>query len=370
MARSKGAYPDLKFHSPSGQWCIYLNNRRVTLGTDRESAEHRRLALISGQPQAMPAPGTLTLAEALDLYRRHLVRQQCDRRKLARLDAAVRVLASQGHTLASGFRGPALKEVRARLCAQRHRGQPLTRRYINHLIDAIVLAFRWLVTEDHVPADNLARLREASAELAESIGGRESLRTAAVCDAVVVATLAHCSPILAAMIQIQRATGMRPGELCRMSRAELSTRPDESVPIAGMSKRIAAVAFQGELIWLYAPAKHKNLHRSKPRVIAIGREAQALLLPLLADGLLFRTERGCAYTPATYGNAVARACRRAGVERWSPNQLRKAAAERVDNALNPDAAAAMLGHSASRQALDAYIQTQIQKAVEAAARAG
>ncbi len=38
-----------------------------------------------------------------------------------------------------------------------------------------------------------------------------------VADDIVDETLKHCSPVLAAMIELQRATGMRPAEVCNLT---------------------------------------------------------------------------------------------------------------------------------------------------------
>lgn len=394
MARPKNVSPPLKFHRPTRQYCVYLNNRRVTLGRDSLAAERRRLRLLneqSGIPDATTSnvavdPSDLTVAEALRLYRDHAFKRYHDRRARWRIDAAIgAACARHGATLAGAFRGRALREVREDLVKRKcqRTGRPITRRYINHLIDSIVLAFRWLTAEELVPAGNLERMREMSAELAEHGGGRESTARPAVDDWVVDATLPFCSPTIAAMVRLQRATGMRPGEVVTMVRSEVSTRVGEWVQVAGLDKRVQAMEFNGSVIWLYCPSKHKNLHRKKPRVIAIGGDGQKDLAPLVIglkpDGLVFRRKRGLPFSPADYGNGVARAIRRANAARkqgekeipkWSPAQLRKSAAGRADAAVGPDGAAAMLGHGASRRALDHYIQEQIAKAVETAAKVG
>lgn len=391
MARPKNACPPLKFHKPTGQYCIYLDNRRITLGKDSLVAEQRRLHLLTSQadPEAITrAPADhadLTVSEALRLYREHAAKRYHDKRVLFRIDAAIRACSRHASTLAGAFRGRALRDVRRDLVERKceRTGRPLSRRYINHLIDSIVLAFRWLVAEEFVPAENLSRLREMSAELAEHGGGRESEPTAAVDDWAVDATLPFCPPILAAMVRLQQSTGMRPGEIVAMRRSEISTRPDEWVQVAGLDKRVAAMAFDGSMIWLYCPSKHKNLHRRKPRVVAIGVDGQRDLAPIVAglkpDDLVFQIGGGNPWEVQTYGNAIARAIRRANlkrvdgerqISRWSPNQLRKAAAGRADRIAGPDGAAAMLGHGASRRALDCYITEQIEKAVETAAKVG
>lgn len=57
------------------------------------------------------------------------------------------------------------------------------------------------------------------------------------------------------------------------------------------------------------------------------------------------------FSTASYGRAIARACKHAGVERWSPNMLRKRAATDANAALGRDAARTLLGHRDERAIL-------------------
>ena len=59
------------------------------------------------------------------------------------------------------------------------------------------------------------------------------------------------------------------------------------------------------------------------------------------------TERtvGDAYTTQSYRKAIHRACEKARIERWSPNQLRHTAATRIRAEFGLEAAQVILGHS-------------------------
>ena len=54
------------------------------------------------------------------------------------------------------------------------------------------------------------------------------------------------------------------------------------------------------------------------------------------------------YSPQSYGRAIMRACRDAGVNHWHPHQLRHAAATRFRESHGLDAAQAVLGHKTAR----------------------
>jgi integrase len=151
-------------------------------------------------------------------------------------------------------------------------------------------------------------------------------------DAHVDATLPFVLPPVRAMIELQRVTGMRPGEVCAMRPCDLDT--------AGAT-------------WLYRPPAHKMAYRGKPRVVALGPRAQAIVkpfLPMKVDDYLFSPARaieeqraarraarvvpiwpkqetararrrnskprrapGPCYTAHSYNRTVAYACERAGV---------------------------------------------------------
>src|SRR5262249_30658156 len=70
----------------------------------------------------------------------------------------------------------------------------------------------------------------------------------------------HVSRQVWAMVELQRLTGMRSGEVVIM--------------------RTGDVDRSGE-VWVYTPAAHKSAHRGKERPIYLGPRAQAVLRPWL-----------------------------------------------------------------------------------------
>jgi integrase len=67
------------------------------------------------------------------------------------------------------------------------------------------------------------------------------------------------------MVELQRLTGMRPGEVCRM--------------------RLADIDRSGS-VWVYRPVQHKTRHHGKRRVVMIGPRGQAVILGFLAGGVV------------------------------------------------------------------------------------
>lgn len=257
-------------------------------------------------------------------------------RELANLrDAAKPLLRLYGATIACDFGPSGLKAVRSEMVKA-----GLARRTVNGRINRIRRIFAWGVEAELIPGETLVRLRAVAPLRAGRDGVRETAPVRPAPEAAVAAALPHLSAPIRAMVELMLATGMRPGEVQRVTMAEL----DRS----------------GE-VWTYKPQHHKNAHRGRDRVVFIGPKAQAILRPWLrADGgLLFsptpepdapidgrrkpRPRRP--YSRPSFGQAVARACDRAGVPRWSPNQLRHSYATRVRRDHGLEAAQVLLGHA-------------------------
>ncbi len=217
----------------------------------------------------------------------------------------------------------------------------LTRRVVNKQMGRVKRVFAWAVQEELIPPDvHSALLRVAGLKKGRT-EAREKARVQAVDPTIVEKTLPKLPPPVRAMVQIQRLTGGRPQEVVCMRGDEVDT----SGPV-----------------WEYRPGgyktEHHNVHEEpdRARVIFIGPRAQEILRPYLiaaAAGFVFvpggldrkpgdvvrqtsslRTDSGerqphkqsrrprDRYGVDTYRKAVVRACARAGVPSWSPNQLR------------------------------------------------
>jgi integrase len=78
---------------------------------------------------------------------------------------------------------------------------------------------------------------------------------------------------------------------------------------------------------------------------------------------------GDRYNNRSYGHAVARACDKAGVSHWAPNQLRHNAATLLRREFGLDVAKAVLGHS-SVMPTQAYAEQDMKAAAAAMAKVG
>ena len=410
----KKSVPALQFHAPSGRYYVWLG-RRIYCGRDKAEADrrYRRLVqqLLAGgtapPPAGPPAGAALTVAEALLRYMKaHALAYYADQPKtLARLwEMAAAVGRDHAADPADQFRGRQLKAVRAYLLGDarrcKHTGRPLSRTYVNYLVRAAQRCWTWLLSEGDASAECVASLR-AVEMLHRGKGGRETRRVMPP-PAGWDAALVELPPTLAAMVRVQQYGAMRPQDVCRMRRRDLSTGPGERVEFPGTGVFLTATAVGGAAVWAFVPSDHKTAHLGKPRAVALGLEAQRLLRPLLAglapDDYVFSPAKALAecgrgnrfkregyarcYATGQYAQAVARATARvnarlveAGVDpalhvpAWSPNQLRHLQATAIEDAFDREHARAALGHS-SPDMTARYAEQSFAKAAAAAARCG
>jgi len=236
----------------------------------------------------------------------------------------------------------------------------LARGVINSRIARIVRMFRWAVAEELVP-ETVHRALAALPPLKKGRSAdRESWKIGCVAEQDVVAVLPFLSGQVRAMVELQRLTGMRSAEVCDMRGACLDT---------------------SGAIWEYRPSTHKSAHHEKERVVFLGPRVQELIRPRLKsdpEAFLFspnealeerrlklralrktivqpsqrnrrrpapKRKPGKKYTAQSYGRAVLRACRRAGVPHWHPHQLRHTRGTEVRKVYNLEGAQVALGHS-------------------------
>src|SRR5262249_37171132 len=120
--------------------------------------------------------------------------------------------------------------------------------------------FAWAVAEELVPAMTLHALQAVKGLRRGRGKAKETDAVRPVSDAAVDATLPFLTPTAAGMVRVQRLTGMRPGEVCRLRACDL----DVTGPV-----------------WLYRPNRHKTQHLGRERIVPVGPQAQEVLRPFL-----------------------------------------------------------------------------------------
>ncbi|MBR4835236.1 MAG: site-specific integrase [Thermoguttaceae bacterium] len=264
------------------------------------------------------------------------------------------------------------------------------RSYVNTLVNCFRSVVKWGVGRELVRPETLVALQTVPALKRGKSTTREFEPVELVPGDDVDATLPFLPGQVAAMVRIQRLTGMRPGEVCAMRFGDVETSGD---------------------VWVYVLRSDKTDWRravgAKKRV-PLGPQVQAILAPYLAeksgdrDAFLFspcaaardraferRRNRKTPLTPSQrkrdaapktrryaesysselYGKIVKKAAIRAGVEPWTPNRLRRLYATEVRAKFGLEAAQIMLGH-ARADVTQIYAERDFTKAAQIAAEIG
>ncbi len=125
----------------------------------------------------------------------------------------------------------------------------LNRLVINQRVGRIVRVFKWAVAEELVPVTVYQALKAVPGLQRGRTEAPEPEPVLPVPDDQVQVVLPHLLPEVAAMVRLQRLTGMRPGEVCQLRPCDLD--------------RSAAV-------WSYRPQRHKMAYRGRVRTVPIG----------------------------------------------------------------------------------------------------
>src|SRR5262249_32834886 len=123
-----------------------------------------------------------------------------------------------GHTPARDFDAPALEAVREQMI-----GAGLCRGVINQRIRRLQRMFRWAASKKLVPVALYQEICTLEPLQRGRSRARETEPVEPVADAVVQATLPFLLPPVAAMVQLQSHSGMRPGEVVILRGIDLDT---------------------------------------------------------------------------------------------------------------------------------------------------
>jgi integrase len=270
MIRTNARVPKLGRHA-SGQAVVRLGGKDHYLGrfgTPTAQAQYDTLIaewLSRGRTLPPAVDAELSVNELVLAYLRQHV--QLHYRKNGRptseqhcIKAAVRFLKdAYGLSPVSNFGPMALKVVRQRMIDGK-----LSRRVINKQIARVKACFKWGTENELVPPSVFHGLQSVAGLKAGRSEARETDPVKPVPDAFVDAVLPFVSAQVRTMIELQRLTGMRPGEVCQLRTCDID--------VTGK-------------VWIYRPQAHKTEHHGKAREIYLGPRAQDILRPWLKPDL-------------------------------------------------------------------------------------
>jgi integrase len=372
MGRPKKTVPTYSKHKASGQARVRIGGKDIYLGpyNSKESRleyDRIRAELETGETAALSTTSIahdLTVAEVVKQFWNHAKRHYRDSEgqptsEIKWIASSIKLLVElYGHTTATKFGPLALKAIRAKWVKE-----GICRKSVNGRVNRVRRLFKWAASEELIPFATYEALTTVEGLEAGRTDAKEKAPVEPVLNLHVITVLPHLFPVLRSMVMIQRLTGMRPGELVRMKVGEVN---------------------RSVLPWVYSPRKHKTSYRGGIRQVWIGPIAAEILAPYLnnrqPDDYAFtpkqaRDERyamlrakrkskvqpsqRCRAKPPSqlqvkplprfscpgYAASIRRACRKAGVPCWFPNQTRHTFATEARELFGLDVAQSLLGHS-------------------------
>lgn len=193
---------------------------------------------------------------------------------------------------------------------------------INKYHNYILQMFRWAAMMDYIPASVWHSLTTVAKLKPMRSPAKDPKKVEPVELPDVEALRMHVSPMVWEIIQMQLATGMRAGEVLRMTNGQIKDN-------------------------VYRPERHKNLWRGHKREIYLGPIARSIIARL-SEGLGPDDPIFHGYTSTSLWRHIDRACKKVGVPHWHPHQLRHRAGTEVREKMGLDAAQAFLGHASAK----------------------
>ena len=270
--------PALRHHKASGQAFVILNAKTTYLGRSglEETTRnyHRVIAeWIANGRQLQIDPQHILVKEMLARFwlhaEKHYVRSNGRASsELGNYQVVIKFLKQlYADTNACEFGPMALRVIREQMVQK-----GWCRKSVNRMTGRVKSIFRWATEQELIPGTIWHALLAVAGLRAGYSEAPESSRVRPVPMELVNAVKPFVNRRVWAMIELQRLTAARPGELCIMRRCDV----DRSGPI-----------------WMYKPTEHKTAHLEHERIIYIGPQGQDILTPFL-----LRAEESYCFSPA------------------------------------------------------------------------
>ena len=363
--------PKYRLHKARNCAVVRIDGKDHYLGPYDSPESHEKYARLisewrveaakaaSVDPRAKPTP--LSINELILLYWPHVQEYYVKNGKPTSEQMSIRlalrpVSRLYGRSRTVDFGPLALKAVREEMI-----NAGITRKRINQHVSRICRMFEWGVSQELIPVTVLHALKTVKGLRRGRTSAKESQPVRPVSEAHVNAVLPFLTKPLQAMVGFQRLTGCRPEEACLLRPCDVNRTSE---------------------VWEYVPESHKTEHHGKRRLIFIGPKCQAhlaLWLQRPPDAYCFspkeartqfdadrrrhrktprtpssesrerkarpRKQPGEHYTTCSYGQAIRNACDKAGIPRWSPNQLRHSKGTEIRRGYGIEGSQVVLGHA-------------------------
>lgn len=325
----KAIWPPRPFpHKASGQDRVEHRGRTYYLGKSG-SPESRQayvelIRRLETERESESAPASPTIRAVLHLWALHAIeRYGASSHEVTEFDyvtnAALKLFAGLP---ADQFDVDHLEQLRDAMIAS-----GLCRNVVNRRIVRFRTAWRWAERKKLAPRGSWSHLRSLPPLHRGEQGARETPKVKPAEWKDVAAVCRQACLSVRGLLLAQWFTGARPGELFGL-RAGLLVR-------------------EGDLA-VFRPERHKNAWRGQERAVFFGPRALAVISPNLAGkeatDLVFPNRDGMPYDRRSYGLAISRAAKRAGVK-LTAYSLRHSYRLRVGREMGLEAARAGMGHA-------------------------
>jgi integrase len=210
----------------------------------------------------------------------------------------------------------------------------------NKGVKRIRTIFKWGVENEMVSPATLQGLQAVPPLLAGRTEAKDNPDRLPATDEQIEAVKPHVSQLVKDLIDVQRFTGARAGELLLMTPEALDTTGK---------------------VWLFHVDGHKTEHHGHARVIAIGANAQVILKRRMKK--LKPTDRIFKIRRDSYTLAVRRACAKLGIDPWTLHALRHAMGHQVRERFSLEHVQATLDHADFAMS-EVYAKVSLQNAIE------
>ena len=266
MPKLKNRYPkNCRDRSRAFSW---HNGKRIYHGVwgspEAEKNYKRFIAALLENPNLplqMGSVGGVLISELVAGFLKHIEARKMDKTDVEHFKTVVGFLVDvYGDLGVNEFSPKKLKVVRNQMVKVGTLSRPMINRYIGK----IRRIFAWGVEEEVVQSNVIHALRTVKALLKGEEGTFDNPPRLDVPDDVVAATLPYLSPTVRAMVIIQRLTGCRPSEICRMTVESVDRRQENG-------------------LWYYVLQTHKTKKHIGVKQIPLGRPEQILIEPYLVE---------------------------------------------------------------------------------------
>ncbi len=383
MGRRQRTIPAYLKHS-SGQARIVWKNDEVLVGPYGSAISYAKyqqiLDLFERTGKIRSSGDDMTIAELARLYFVDLEQEFVGSKEPRQQRLAMKdFLVMYGPLKVTEMSQAAIKSTREHWI---ERGLSVTT--VNMYHSYIVRLFRWGAENELAPVEIWNALKTVRKLRKHSSRAAPPSKVMPVEYRLVEAVKPFVSRQVWAMIELLWHTGMRPGEVVLIRPCDI----DQSGPI-----------------WFYRPHSHKTKHRGLDRTVGMGEKCKQILAPFLdRDPKAYcfcpveaemdrrvkqranrktkvqpsQTDRrkanpikkpGERYTEQSFAKSIAKACKRAGIDRWGPNRIRHSFATRARKEFGLDAAQSALGHQHAKTT-EIYAELSLAKIAEVAEKLG